>query len=202
MVVVAGNSRRLVPRSSPLAAAPAAATRRQGLDVLVATYWKPIYHYLRVKRCATNDEAKDVTQAFLARLIETDLLAQYDASRASLRTYLRLCLDGFVQNERQATARLKRGGGRAIQSLDFAAADAETALGVVDSAADPEQAFEHAWTRSVIELAIETLAAECRETAMRSAGPSSSGTTSTTRRPDRVRHTPGSLRTSGWPRRG
>ena len=43
--------------------------RKQALEVIVAAYWKPIYKYIRLKG-ASNENAKDLTQAFFARALD------------------------------------------------------------------------------------------------------------------------------------
>ena len=42
--------------------------RKQAFQDLVTAYWKPVYKYVRVKWNASNEDAKDLTQAFFLRL--------------------------------------------------------------------------------------------------------------------------------------
>jgi hypothetical protein len=46
--------------------------RARAFDRLAALYWKPAYKYFRIKWRASNEDAKDLTQAFFARAIERD----------------------------------------------------------------------------------------------------------------------------------
>src|SRR5262249_57887424 len=96
-----------------------------GYGAMVAVYWKPVYKYIRLKWRIPLDEAQDTTQEFFARAIEKSFFESYDASKARFRTFLRLCLDRFIANERKASARMKRGGGQAIVPLDFETAGGE-----------------------------------------------------------------------------
>ena len=91
-----------------------AETRRLAFATLIEAYWKPVYKYLRLKWRLDPEQAADLTQDFFAGTLEKDVLGRYDAERARFRTYLRLCLDGFVSNARKAEGRLKRGGGVAM----------------------------------------------------------------------------------------
>ena len=93
--------------------------RQRALDVLVSAYWKPVYKYIRLHWGKQNEEAKDLTQDFFARLIEKNLLDRFDPAKARLRTYLRVCVDGLVMNTDKAAQRQKRGGDVAILPLDF-----------------------------------------------------------------------------------
>ena len=64
--------------------------RSRALDAILAAYWKPIYKYLRIRWDKSNEDAKDLTQEFFARLIEKEYLADFDPSKARLRTFLRV----------------------------------------------------------------------------------------------------------------
>ena len=101
------------------------AERQRALEAIVAAYWKPVYKYIRVRWGKSNEDAKDLTQEFFARLIEKDYLGSFDSKKARLRTFLRVCVDRFLANEAKAAKRLKRGGGVPHLAFDFAAADAE-----------------------------------------------------------------------------
>src|ERR1700726_4518907 len=101
------------------------AEKSRALEVIVSAYWKPIYKYLRLRWGKPNEEAKDLTQEFFARLIEKDYLSDFNPAKARLRTFLRVCADRFLANGFKAAKRLKRGGGAQHISLDFGAAEAE-----------------------------------------------------------------------------
>ncbi len=145
-------------RPSLLVAAtgPEQGLRQGAFGAITAAYWKPVYKYIRLKWRKSNDEAKDLTQDFFAEMLEGSLLADYDPSRASFATYLRMRLDGFVSNQNRNAARLKRGGGIELSSLDFESAErelpAEAAGGV-----SMEDYFHREWQREMFALAVEDL---------------------------------------------
>lgn len=134
-----------------------AAERERALGTLVAAYWRPVYRHVRRKWGKGHEEAADLTQDFFAELLTRDLLARYDAGRARLRTYLRLCVDGLAANAAKAASRQKRGGGAAPLSLDFEGAREEPERSAPGSDETPERAFEKEWARSVVALALERL---------------------------------------------
>ena len=135
--------------------------RRTAFAVLVESYWKPVYKYLRVKWGTDGEEARDLTQSFFLLALEKGTFDRYDPARARFRTYLRTCLDGFTVNERRAAGRLKRGGGAATMSLDFAGAEEELARqGAVD-AVNPEEYFHREWIRAIFSRAVEELRRSC-----------------------------------------
>jgi RNA polymerase sigma factor (sigma-70 family) len=135
--------------------------RQRAFDTILASYWKPVYKYIRIKWQANNEDAKDLTQGFFADAFEKSHFAVYDAEKASFQTFLRTCLDGFVANQRKAENRLKRGGGVSHFSLDFISAEDELTLHSMISDTTGEEYFHREWVRNLFALAIETLRQRC-----------------------------------------
>ena len=149
-------------RSAVLAAGSEdAVERRQAFEVLVATYWRPIYKYVRLKWGVSGDEAQDLTQGFFARAIEKDFFAGYDRTKGSFRTFLRTCLDGFVANEKKSAQRIKRGGGTELLSLDFESAEGELQRYEPPAGLGLEEYFRREWVRGLFGLAVDSLREEC-----------------------------------------
>lgn len=128
--------------------------RRAGFEELSRRYWKPVYHYVRVAWAKSNEDAKDLAQAFFLWLLEGDSIARYEQERASFRTYLKLILKRFVGHQDEAMGRLKRGGHLRIVALDDDASSLKNAL-PDRGAADPEEAFDRAWRTALIQNAVE-----------------------------------------------
>jgi RNA polymerase sigma factor (sigma-70 family) len=136
-----------------------AETRRLAFATLIEAYWKPVYKYLRLKWRLGPEPAADLTQDFFAGALEKDVLGRYDAERARFRTYLRLCLDGFVSNARKAESRLKRGGGVTLVPLDFPSAEGELLKHEPSAPADVDELFYQEWVRALFQLAVADLRA-------------------------------------------
>lgn len=137
------------------------AARARAVEAIASAYWRPIYKYIRLQWNANNEEAKDLTQGFLASALERGFFERYTRQKASFRTYLRMCADGFVANERRAAGRLKRGGDHKILSLDFASADTEYGSIAPPAKDDAEGFYDRECLRSVFERAAEALSQEC-----------------------------------------
>jgi DNA-directed RNA polymerase specialized sigma24 family protein len=137
-----------------------AEVRRGGYDAVVAVYWKPVYKYLRLKFGAAADEAQDTTQEFFTRAFEKGFFDGYDSSKARFRTFLRVCLDRFVANQRKAASRLKRGGAHAVVPLDFETAEGELRRHDVAVPPDLDDYFHREWVRSLFALAVADLQRE------------------------------------------
>ncbi|MGC2196587.1 MAG: sigma-70 family RNA polymerase sigma factor [Terriglobales bacterium] len=142
---------------------PRAEERKRALDVLISAYWKPVYKYIRLRWNKENEEAKDLTQDFFARLLEKHLLDRFEPGRARLRTYLRVCVDGLVMNTDKAAQRLKRGGDVALLPLDFESAEGELTQLPIAAPGGPDDFFAHEFARSLFGLAVERLHRECEE---------------------------------------
>jgi RNA polymerase sigma factor (sigma-70 family) len=140
--------------------------RSQALGAVVEAYWKPIYKYLRIRWNKSNEDAKDVTQEFLAQLIEREYLRDFDPAKARLRTFLRVCVDHFVANQTKAAKRLKRGGDVLHGELDFTGAEAEferarSPLTIAASTESFDEYLEQEFVRNLFTLAVGELRALC-----------------------------------------
>jgi RNA polymerase sigma factor (sigma-70 family) len=136
--------------------------RQRAFETILASYWKPVYKYVRLKWQASNEDAKDLTQGFFANAFEKNHFATYDAGKASFQTFLRTCLDGFVSNERKAGSRIKRGGEIEHFQLDFVSAEGEFAQSTAFELT-PEDYFHREWVRWMFMLAVEELRKRCIE---------------------------------------
>ncbi|HYM00272.1 MAG TPA: hypothetical protein VEZ90_15065 [Blastocatellia bacterium] len=131
--------------------------RAQGLETLAAAYWMPIYKYIRLKWNKPPDAAEDLTQSFFAEALEKRFFEKYDPSKARFRTFLRVCLDGFIANQQKSAGRLKRGGGLQIDTLDFQGAEQQLSNARVAIPSSMDDFFEREWIRCLFSLAVRSL---------------------------------------------
>lgn len=136
-------------------------TRDRARDTLAATYWKPVYKYIRLRWNASREDAEDLTQDFFVQAFDRATFERYDAGRARFRTFLRTCIDGTVTNARRDANRVKRGGAVTFVPMDFAGAELE--LAGVSPPADTQldEFFHREWVRAVFEQAVDRLRREC-----------------------------------------
>ncbi len=125
---------------------------RVAFEKLCLRYWKPVYRFIRLSWAKTNEDTKDLTQAFFLWLFEGEALTKYSPERGSFRRYLRILLGGFLGHEHEALQRLKRGGGKKILPLD----DPNLVLQdqIPDGTTDPQKIFDRTWTAEVVRLAL------------------------------------------------
>jgi len=136
---------------------------RRALGELAETYWPPLYAWAR-RRGAAPEEAADLVQGFFAELVEKGGLAARPDERARFRSFLATAFRRFVGHRAERERAQKRGGGRALLSLDAAALEHEerTLAALLPAPGDdPERAFERRWAEALMRVALERLAEEC-----------------------------------------
>jgi RNA polymerase sigma-70 factor (ECF subfamily) len=156
----AGPASFLTTRWSVVLAAgrPGEARSRAALADLCASYWRPIYGYVR-RRGYAGEDARDLTQAFFARLLEKNAVEGADPRRGRFRAWLLGALKHFLANEWDRSQAQKRGSGRATLSLEFESADERLRLEPAHELT-PERAFERDWALSVLERAFQRIEAD------------------------------------------
>lgn len=120
------------------------------LEKLCRTYWYPLYAYVRRQGHGPHD-AQDLTQGFFARLLEKNYLGAVEREKGKFRSFLLAALNHFLANERDRVNAAKRGGGKALVSLDDTAENLFSLEPV--SNLSPEMTFEKRWATTLLEQA-------------------------------------------------
>ena len=128
---------------------------REALAQLCATYWYPLYAYVR-RRGHDADLAHDLTQAFFTRLLEKGSLRAADQARGRFRSFLLAALQHFLCNEHDRARARKRGGGRAIRSLDLRDSEDRYRLEPKHDGT-PERLFERRWPPTLLDQVLGRL---------------------------------------------
>jgi len=128
------------------------------LASLCEGYWYPIYGFIR-SRGHTAEEAADLTQEYVTRLLRRRLFHAADPERGRFRTLLLTDCAHFLADQRDRGRAIKRGGQARCFSLDAAAADHRYHLEPADPL-EPEQRFERAWALEVLNHALDRLERE------------------------------------------
>jgi RNA polymerase sigma-70 factor (ECF subfamily) len=135
--------------------------RARALEAVVAAYWRPVYHHLRARWRAREEQAEDLAQGFFAAALEKGWLARYEPARGRFRSYLLACLEAYVANQRRDGRRLKRGGGATLVPLETEDASGETRELQLSDGSDLEAEFQREWSRSLFALAVQALRERC-----------------------------------------
>jgi RNA polymerase sigma-70 factor (ECF subfamily) len=131
------------------------------LEQLCRTYWYPLYAYLR-RRGYSEHDAQDLTQGFLAQLLERRSIQNVEPAKGRFRSFLLASLNYFLADERDRARAEKRGGGRELLSLEFQQAEGWYRLEPVDER-DPETLYERRWAMTLLDQALSRLAQDFRE---------------------------------------
>lgn len=132
--------------------------RTEALEMLCRTCWYPLYAHIR-QRGHKPEDAQDLTQEFLARLLDKNWLADVSPHKGRFRSFLLMALNRFLINEYDHHRAIKRGGGKALLSLDQEKAEGRFANEPFTNET-PEQIFDRRWAWAVLDQALEQLRRE------------------------------------------
>ena len=126
---------------------------------LYQIYWTPILSFI-CRQGYSSDEAQDLAQDFLLRMIDGDLLTAADPKRGRFRCLLLKSLKNFLLDVDKKRRRFKRGGDLHFVAWDDYASDP---LRKTDSTEpySAETVFDVRWAASVVEEALRRLREEC-----------------------------------------
>lgn len=137
---------------------PSSSQADAALAKLRETYWYPLYVYVR-RQGQGSEDAQDLVQGFFARVLEKSYFGDADREKGTFRSFLLMALKRFMANEWDRANRLKRGGGRAIISLDEQNTEMRYRAEPADEMS-PDKAFERRWALTVLDLVRQHLEAE------------------------------------------
>jgi RNA polymerase sigma-70 factor (ECF subfamily) len=127
----------------------------EALETLCCAYWYPLYAFLR-RDGQRPEDAEDLTQAFFARLLERNYLAQVGREKGRFRSFLLAALKHFLCHEHDKQRAQKRGAGSEFISLDAASAEERYQLEPVEERS-PDKLFERRWAMTVLDQAAARL---------------------------------------------
>jgi RNA polymerase sigma-70 factor (ECF subfamily) len=126
------------------------------LDQLFRDYWYPLYAHLR-RRGHGADQAQDLVQGFVCRLLERAAVARADPARGRFRTFLLAALRNHLADEYDhATAACR--DQRRLVWLDGLAAEQRYHL--EPAVGDDQAAFDRAWALELLDATRRELLAE------------------------------------------
>ena len=130
----------------------------QALETLCGNYWYPLYAYVRRQGHSAHD-AQDLTQAFFARLLEKNYLADVQREKGRFRSFLLASLKHFLANEWDREQALKRGGGKRLIALDEDSAESRYKLEPKDEVS-ADKIYERRWALTLLDQVLAKLRGE------------------------------------------
>ncbi len=131
---------------------------REAWSRLCQTYWPPLYAFIR-RDSYSPDDAQDLAQEFLFRLLQTDSLTKVNPALGKFRSFLLACLKHFLADQRDRARSQRRGGGRTPISLDSGPTEMRLSLEPIDEMT-PEVLFDRHWAFMLVERTLEVLRQE------------------------------------------
>lgn len=128
------------------------------LEELCRVYWFSLYAFARRRGCGPAD-AEDLTQAFLARLLEHNFVARADPAKGRFRTFLLTLFKRFLVNEWNREHAQKRGGFQRVVSIESHLA--ESRLGAEPAHNEqPDILFDRHWAMTLLDQVMKRLEEE------------------------------------------
>ena len=119
----------------------------QALADLCRDYWRPLYHFARRKGQSAED-AQDLTQGFIAKLLESGSFSRADREVGRFRTFLISSFVKYMSNQHRDQTAQKRGGEMLMASLDDPEVEADYAM---QDTMTPERLYERSWALALLE---------------------------------------------------
>ncbi len=133
---------------------------RDALEKLCRTYWWPLYGFVR-RSGYRPEEAQDLTQGFFALFLEGRDLNAVRREKGRLRSYLLVSLKNFLAKAWRREMAVKRGGGRALVSLDDLLERERADLEPTDTLS-ADRIYERRWALTLLEQVLMRLEEEYR----------------------------------------
>ena len=134
---------------------PAAEHSSVALERLCATYWYPIFAFLRRSGHDPAD-AQDLAQSYFAHLLGKGRLASVDPAKGRFRSFLIASLKNFLANEHDKLQTIRRGG--RVRFLHIDAENSEQRYKFEPfHELTPDKLFERTWARATLDAVLRRL---------------------------------------------
>jgi DNA-directed RNA polymerase specialized sigma24 family protein len=131
------------------------------LERLCATYWYPLYAFVR-RRGLNAHDAEDTIQGFFQQLFERESFRDRTPERGRFRSFLLGALNYYMADLHAAANAAKRGGGQSMIALDALEAEERYQFEPVDRLT-AEKIFERRWALTLMNHALARLEREWTE---------------------------------------
>jgi len=132
--------------------------RADALETLCRTYWEPLYAYAR-SLGHDREDAQDLTQAFLTRLVARNAFAALAPEKGKFRSFLQKSFRHFLADHHDHDTAAKRGGGQRLIPLESDFAERHHVL-EASRPCLPEMRFDRRWAVILINRAFAALQQE------------------------------------------
>lgn len=134
------------------------------LSTLFESYRKPLLLWAEsnlARHGQPRHLAEDQVQGFLVHLLERNFLENVGPEKGRFRSFLLSCFKHYLRDLADRDKAAKRGGGRAVVSLDEAGEDNAKVHDPASPSATPDKEYDRAWARSVMANSMHRLKDDC-----------------------------------------
>ncbi len=149
-----------------IAARGASPEARLALRELCETYYEPVAMFVERSQAGCShgpDEARDLTHAFFAKLLEGHSLDHTDRTQGRFRSYLLGAVKHFLADQSNRERAAKRGGGVARQPLSPHELRVDTHDPVDPQGFPPDAFFDRQWGLAIVQQAMSSLRVEATQ---------------------------------------
>ncbi len=133
------------------------------IGLLLKTYWKPVYCYLR-RKGRDNEQAKDLTQDFFHEVVlNRHLVGRAAQDKGRFRSFLLHALNQYLINYDRDQRAQKRIPPEKLVSFDTSE---PPVLPESFSQASPEDSYQYAWLSALLERVVSDVRTSCLEQGM------------------------------------
>ena len=125
------------------------------LNAFIARYWRPVFSFMR-RAGRQLDDAADLTQEFLIRLVERDLVHKADSSRGRFRAFLLWHARMFLADQSGDRARAQRDFERQLVPVSSLLNEEDRSFEPTVSES-PEDHFNKKWAADLMQRVLERL---------------------------------------------
>jgi hypothetical protein len=131
--------------------------RLGAIEHIIATHWKVLYKYLRLRYGVASSDAEAMMQSFLTEVQQKGFLDQFDGSKSPIRAFLKVKLDEFVTRQKTSAD-----DGPSLP-IDFSMTEEELRNEQRDPSQSEEEYFESEWLRNIFTIAVEELCGKLQQ---------------------------------------
>ena len=133
------------------------------IGLLLHTYWKPVYCFLR-RKGYDNEKAKDLTQDFFHEVVlNRHLVGRADKDKGRFRSFLLFALNQYLINRERDQRAQKRVPREKLASIDISELPD---LPQSFAQATAEDSYHYAWLSALLERVILEVSNKCQEQGM------------------------------------
>ncbi|MBL9138684.1 MAG: hypothetical protein JNK85_22635 [Verrucomicrobiales bacterium] len=135
--------------------------KSQALERLLTRYRQPIFRHIQKVTGCDPESAEDLTHGFILQSLRLDAFERASREKGRFRTYIKACVQHFLNDQRDREEAAKRGRRHQAGSLDETDEEGNPRYTPAAPLAEPGLEVDREWALRVLERALEALRQQC-----------------------------------------